>query len=94
MFDLGFINDIRYILRRMPKPDRRLNLLFSATLSYRVMELAYEHMNNPKLVKINPEKVTADNVKQILYHVANDEKIPLLLGLLKRINRKRIIVFV
>ena len=39
------------------------------------------------------EKVTADNVKQILYHVANDEKIPLLLGLLKRINRKRIIVF-
>ena len=50
MFDLGFINDIRYILRRMPKPDRRLNLLFSATLSYRVMELAYEHMNNPKLV--------------------------------------------
>ena len=65
MFDLGFINDIRYILRRMPKPDRRLNLLFSATLSYRVMELAYEHMNNPKLVKINPEKLTADNVKQI-----------------------------
>ena len=40
MFDLGFISDIRYILRRMPKPGKRLNMLFSATLSYRVMELA------------------------------------------------------
>lgn len=94
MFDLGFISDIRYILRRMSKPDKRLNLLFSATLSYRVMELAYEHMNNPKLIKIKPEQVTADKVKQTLYHVANDEKIPLLLGLLKSMNTRRTIVFV
>src|SRR3569832_2461113 len=44
MFDLGFIKDIRYLLRRMPKPERRLSMLFSATLSLRVTELAYEHM--------------------------------------------------
>ncbi len=94
MFDLGFISDIRYLLRRMPKPDKRLNMLFSATLSYRVMELAYEHMNNPVLVKINPEQVTAEKVSQLLYHVANDEKIPLLLGLLKKIDPNRTIVFV
>ena len=75
MFDLGFISDIRYILRRMPKPEKRLNMLFSATLSFRVMELAYEHMNNPALIKINPEKITADKVNQTLYHVANNEKI-------------------
>ena len=94
MFDLGFISDIRYILRRMPKPEKRLNMLFSATLSYRVMELAYEHMNDPVLVKINPEKITADNVNQTLYHVANNEKIPLLIGLLKCTKTTRTIVFV
>jgi ATP-dependent RNA helicase RhlB len=94
MFDLGFISDIRYMLRRMPKPDKRLNMLFSATLSHRVMELAYEHMNSPTQVKINPEQVTADKVKQILYHVANDEKIPLLIGLLKHMDPHRTIVFV
>ena len=51
MFDLGFIKDIRYLLRRMPEPERRLNMLYSATLSFRVMELAYEHMNDPVEVK-------------------------------------------
>lgn len=94
MFDLGFISDIRFMLRRMPKPEQRMNMLFSATLSHRVMELAYEHMNSPELVKINPEQVTADKVSQVLYHVANDEKIPLLLGLLKKIDPTRTIVFV
>lgn len=94
MFDLGFISDIRFMLRRMPKPEKRLNMLFSATLSHRVMELAYEHMNSPTQVKINPEQVTADKVTQVLYHVANEEKIPLLLGLLKRMDPHRTIVFV
>lgn len=94
MFDLGFIKDIRYMLRRMPKPEKRLNMLFSATLSFRVMELAYEHMNNPELIKINPEQVTADKVTQVLYHISNEEKIPLLIGLLRQIDPKRTIVFV
>ncbi len=94
MFDLGFIKDVRYMFRRMPKPQERLSMLFSATLSFRVTELAYEHMNNPKFIRINPEQVTADKITQVVYHVANDEKIPLLLGLLKRIDPKRTIVFV
>ncbi len=94
MFDLGFISDIRYLLRRMPKPEKRLNMIFSATLSHRVMELAYEHMNSPTLVKINPEQVTADKVTQVLYHVANNEKISLLLGLLRKMDPQRTIVFV
>ncbi|MEN8663661.1 MAG: DEAD/DEAH box helicase, partial [Polycyclovorans sp.] len=72
MFDLGFIDDIRYLLRRMPKPDQRRNYLFSATLSQRVLELAYEHMNNPERVEIASEQVTADRVQQKLIHVAND----------------------
>ena len=94
MFDLGFISDIRYMLRRMPSAEERLNMLFSATLSYRVMELAYEHMNSPELVKVNPEQVTADKVSQVLHHVANDEKISLLIGLLKYMDPHRTIVFV
>ena len=94
MFDLGFIADIRYMFRRMPTPENRQNMLFSATLSHRVSELAYEHMNSPEKVVINPDQVTAENVKQVMYHVANDEKIPLLLGLMRRIDPKRTIVFV
>jgi ATP-dependent RNA helicase RhlB len=94
MFDLGFIKDIRYVLRRLPDRDHRLNLLFSATLSHRVLELAYEHMNDPELVQVEPEKLTADKVRQSIYFPANDEKIPLLIMLLKQMNATRTMVFV
>ncbi len=94
MFDLGFIRDIRYLLRRMPPPDRRLTMLFSATLSFRVLELAYEHMNNPRLVRIETDKVTADKVRQSIYYTSNEEKIPLLLGLLRHLQPPRTLVFV
>ncbi len=94
MFDLGFIKDIRFVLRRLPPPSARLGMLFSATLSYRVMELAYEHMNDPRMVEITPERVTADRVTQRGYMVANDEKIPLLIGLLRQIEGARSMVFV
>lgn len=94
MFDLGFIKDIRFLLRRMPPPEKRLNLLFSATLSYKVTELAYEHMNNPVLIRIESEEVTSKAINQIAYCPANDQKIPLLLGLLKVHQPQRSIVFV
>ncbi len=94
MFDLGFIADLRFLLRRMSPPEKRLSMLFSATLSYRVMELAYEHMNNPERVEVAPEQVTADRVEQTVFYPANPEKIPLLLGLLARERPERSIVFV
>jgi ATP-dependent RNA helicase RhlB len=94
MFDLGFIADIRYILRRLPAPERRQSMLFSATLSYRVLELAYEHMNNPELVRIEPDKVTVDQVRQIMYYPAMEEKVPLLIGLLRQSEAHRTMVFV
>ena len=94
MFDLGFIADIRYILRRLPPPDRRQSMLFSATLSQRVLELAYEHMNDPELVRIEPEKITADRVRQVMYYPAMEEKIPLLVGLLRKMEPFRTMVFV
>ncbi|HDN69510.1 MAG TPA: ATP-dependent RNA helicase RhlB [Gammaproteobacteria bacterium] len=94
MFDLGFIKDIRYLFHRCPPPEQRLGLLFSATLSHRVQELAYEHMNNPVHISVEPEKVTADRVRQVLYHTSNEEKIPLLVGLLSYGDSRRSIVFV
>lgn len=94
MFDLGFIKDVRYFLRRMPAPAQRLGMLFSATLSYKVLELAYEHMNNPEKVQVAPEKVMGDRIEESVYYPANDEKVPLLLALIKRIQPPRAIVFV
>ena len=94
MFDLGFIKDIHFLLRRMPPPTERLNMLFSATLSWRVTELAYEHMNNAEFVRIEADKVTADRVTQIVYHAGNDEKLPLLVGLLRHMDPLRSLVFV
>ncbi len=93
MFDLGFIKDIRYLLRRMPKPEHRLSMLFSATLSHRVQELAYEHMNNPRHVSIEPEKITAEKIKEVVFYPAKEEKIPLLLGVLKHTDPHRVLIF-
>ena len=94
MFDLGFIKDIRYLLRRLPAPDKRLNMLFSATLSQRVMELAYEHMNEPELIRIEPDKVTADRVRQAIFFPSNEDKLPLLVGLVREMGAGRIMIFV
>ena len=94
MFDLGFIADIRYLMRRLPHPEKRQSMLFSATLSHRVLELAYEHMNNPELVRIEPDKMTADRVRQIMYYPSMEEKLPLLIGLLRQFEARRTMIFV
>ncbi|MFT3897323.1 MAG: ATP-dependent RNA helicase RhlB [Thermomonas sp.] len=94
MFDLGFIKDIRFLLRRMPIRTERQTLLFSATLSHRVLELAYEHMNEPEKLVVEAETVTAARVRQKVYYPADEEKIPLLLGLLSRSEGARTMVFV
>jgi ATP-dependent RNA helicase RhlB len=94
MFDLGFIKDIRFVLRRLPDPEKRLSMLFSATLGQRVLELAYEHMNSPELIQIESETVTADRVTQVLYYPSNEEKLPLLIGLLRHKDATRTMVFV
>lgn len=83
MFDLGFIKDIRFLLRRCPPPDQRQSMLFSATLAYKVTELAYEHMNNPELIKVEASQVTARNIDERVYFPANPEKLPLLVNLLR-----------
>ncbi len=94
MFELGFIRDIRFLLRRLPSPEKRLNLLFSATLSHRVLELAYEHMNNPQVIKVDADHLVVERVQELVYYPANEEKIALLVGLLRRTDAERTLVFV
>jgi ATP-dependent RNA helicase RhlB len=93
MFDMGFIADLRFILRRLPPFDARQNMMFSATLSQRVMELAYEFMNVPVKMSVSPEQMTAERVEQVLYHASRKEKFPLLLGLLKKEGMERTMIF-
>ncbi|MEW5737148.1 MAG: DEAD/DEAH box helicase, partial [Thermodesulfobacteriota bacterium] len=94
LLDLGFAKDMRFILRKLPPFTKRQSMLFSATLSYRVMELTYEFMNLPEFIDVVPEEVTVSGIRQELYHVGLDEKLPLLLGLLKREPWTRALVFV
>ncbi|HST44662.1 MAG TPA: ATP-dependent RNA helicase RhlB [Luteimonas sp.] len=94
MFDLGFIKDIRFLLRRMPVRTERQTLLFSATLSHRVLELAYEHMNEPEKIVVETEFITNSKVRQLMYFPADEEKIQLLIGLLSRSEGARTMVFV
>jgi ATP-dependent RNA helicase RhlB len=94
LLDLGFAKDMRYLLRKLPPYEKRQSMLFSATLSYRVMELTYEYMNLPEFIAVTPETVTVEGIEQELYHVGSDKKIPLLLGLLKREDWGRALIFV
>lgn len=93
MFDLGFIKDIRYLFRRMPPPTQRLNMIFSATLSLRVQELAYEHMNEPEHVQVEPEQMTGQRIKEELFYPSNDDKMLLLLTLMEEDWPEKAIVF-
>ena len=93
MFDMGFIADLRFILRRLPPPEHRQSFLFSATLSFRVLELTWEFMNNPAQISITPQQKTAERVEQSLYHVGREDKFRLLLGLLRREGGDRILIF-
>ena len=93
LFDMGFISDLRFLLRRMSPYDKRQSMLFSATLSHRVLELCYEHMNMPEKVTVTPENVTVEQIKQEIYHVGTSEKFGLLLGILRREPAGRYLIF-
>ena len=94
LLDLGFAQDMRFILRKLPRYDKRQSMLFSATLAYRVLELTYEFMNVPEFIAVAPEKTTVEGIEQVLYHVGMDQKLPLLLGILQNENWNRVLIFV
>ena len=93
LFDLGFTRDMRYILKNLPHYEKRQSMLFSATLSYRVMELTYEYMNLPEFISVTREEITVDGISQSLFHVGKEEKFQLLLGLLEREDWHRVLIF-
>ena len=94
LLDLGFEKDMRFILRKLPRYDKRQSMLFSATLSYRVLELTYEYMNLPEFISVAPEEVTVEGIKQVLFHVGREHKLPLLLGILDKEDWSRVMIFV
>ena len=77
----------------MPQATDRLNMLFSATLSYKVRELAYDNMNEPEHIEIEPEQKTSVNIKEEIFYPANEDKIPLLLTLMEEEWPDKAIVF-
>lgn len=93
MFDLGFIKDIRYLMRKCPEPNQRLTLLFSATLSARVRELAYEDMHNAEYIEIEPLQRTGHRIQEELFYPSNEDKMALLLTLMEEEWPERCIVF-
>jgi ATP-dependent RNA helicase RhlB len=94
LFDMGFADDLRWLLRRMPHPTERQSMMFTATLSQRVMTLGWRQMNEPTEVVVSAEQLTPDTIHQVLYHVATREKLSLLLGLLEREGSSRTMIFV
>jgi len=94
LFDMGFAEDLHWIMRRLPHPKDRQSMMFTATMSYRVMTLGWRQMNNPVEVVIDPQRLTPDTVTQRLYHVASHEKLSLLIGLLESEGSTRTMVFV
>ena len=94
LLDLGFIQDIRYIMKKLPHFDKRQSMLFSATLSYKILELTYDYMNVPEFVSVTPQDLAVDRIEQSLFHVSRDEKLSLLLGILERESWTRVLIFV
>jgi ATP-dependent RNA helicase RhlB len=93
LFDMGFLPDIRKILRQVPAVQLRQTMLFSATLSNPAIRIAREYMNRPERIEITPEQITVDTISQELYHVGSREKVSLLLGILKRDKPKSVLFF-
>jgi len=93
LFDMGFYPDLRQMLRTMSRPEDRRTMLFSATLSSNVMNLAWEYLKDPGQIVIEPEHITVEKITQELYHVSSEEKFGLLLGVMKKENPKTSIIF-
>ena len=93
MLDMGFIPDVRRIVRLMPPPEKRCTMLYSATLNDDVMRLASQWMTAPVKIDIENEHVAVDTVTQQVYVVAARDKMNLLINLLRRHSDRRILVF-
>lgn len=91
MLDMGFLRDIKRILPLLPA--KRQNLLFSATFSREIKELAGSFLNDPVLVEVNPENSAADQVQQLVYHVDKKQKAEVVIKMIKEGDWQQVLVF-
>ncbi len=91
MLDMGFIHDIKKIIRLLPK--KRQNLLFSATFSDDIRNLAKGLIHNPVEISVTPENTTAESVSQVIYPVDKSKKTALLIKLIQDNNWQQVLVF-
>ena len=91
MFDMGFIRDIRYIMKKLPEKSQ--TMLFSATMSYYVMRLAWDFMQDPVEVRTKAETIEVDKIDQHLFHLGREEKMPYLINLILQADHPRAIIF-
>ena len=94
MFDMGFISDVRFLLRTAPQPRKTLSMLFSATMAHKGYGIGLRAYEPGAIVKIESDSPAVERISQSIYHPANHEKIPLLLGLMKQLNPERSIIFI
>ncbi|MDR1578074.1 MAG: DEAD/DEAH box helicase [Deltaproteobacteria bacterium] len=93
LLDLGFIKDLKRLLSKLPPYTHRQTMLFSATLDDRVLELTYQFMNPPQYITAEPDPASKAQIDQTLYHVSLQEKLTLLLGLLRAEPHHRVLIF-
>ncbi len=93
LFDMGFFPDLKKMLRKMVKPEKRQTMLYSATLNMRVEMLAWEFMNHPQEIVIESENLTVEEITQRLYHVAKEEKMKLLLKIFESEQPANALIF-
>ncbi len=93
LFDMGFLPDIKRLLRDMKPRDSRQSLLSSATLNRVSRSLASQYLNDPAFIELTPEKMTVDTITQKLYHVKSHIKANLLLGILDREKPRSALIF-
>ena len=91
MLDMGFLRDIERVIKSMP--DKRQNLMFSATFSKDIKKLAHGILNQPVQVEATPENSTVDAISQKVYRVAKGLKTGLIIKLISEGNWKQVLVF-
>jgi ATP-dependent RNA helicase RhlB len=93
LFDMGFLPDLRKIIRKLPERTRRQSMLFSATLNRVSRLVAAEYLNDPVSITVTPQQLTVDTITQELYHIKSHIKLNLLLGLLQRNAPRNVLIF-
>ncbi|MDR2419129.1 MAG: DEAD/DEAH box helicase [Treponema sp.] len=93
MFDMGFYPDLRKLIKVVSPLDQRQTMLFSATLNAWVKNLAWEYTKSPFEIAVEPESVTVEEVEQFLFHVPSEDKMKLLLGIMRKEQPESAVIF-